>query len=261
MNVASIYRFITPLLDVSQETEKIKQIFDCIKRFLKSQWLKVNISKTRNNGLFVKIDAEILSINFSIFDLKWDEKLYLPLFKMDIFVDDKFFYKNRKKFVEFLTSLFECFDWINEKEYLIEMNQEVYYKNWLLGEKHYPYYDFQDIEKLYKDFKTQDGVGLLENFLKKYHNWFKLNLQTADEYHKVNGFLIFLMYLIYLMHMVLYGVKDNLQVLDDLQSKNIEYKANLDLQRKRLNILWNNLNEVYPRYLKFLKEFLRLFER
>jgi len=261
MNIVTIYRFKTPFLDLNWEINKIRHIVDCIISYLKSEEIVFSTTKTEKDNyliFFIKID-NLAELKFKIIKEFSKDKFFFPIFQLDVLGKTN----DNKKIVIFLTNIFECFDGVNEEEYLIEISDSVYYKVWLFWKRIYPHYDFQNIDDVYKQFKKDDGVKVLQNFLKKYHHWFVLNLETKDEYHKVNSYLMFFMYLLYLMHNILFKVNENITLIDQTKKKtnwNL-YLWALELQKKRLSILWNNLEELYPKYVKFLKEFLGLFSK
>ena len=262
-NVATIYRFKTPFLDVKKEINSIWKIITCSEEYIKSEWLDYKTYLKKNDSIQVlSIDIKnFWKIVFSF--LIWEELLkekFYPVFTMDIYFYEKVLDSNKKGVVNFLTNIFECFDGVNEREYLIEIDKSIYYKKWFLWKKIYPKYDFQDIATLSKDFKQKEGIKLLSDFLKKYNNWFVLNMYTADEYHKVNGYLLYFLYLLFIMHKVLYWIDSNLNLIESIETEKSEYKWHLLLQKKKLKVLWDVTKKTYEKYLLFLEKFLGLFE-
>jgi len=260
-NIVTIYRFKTPLLDVKKELEKLQNIILCIRNYLKLENLEIKYYKKEEKSYiykFFEFDS-IWKIIFTI--LKSDSKkndIVLPIFKMDIFLDISFLLWNKKKIVSFLTNIFECFDGINEKEYLIEIDKSIYYKKWLF-KKVYPNYDFQDMDSIEKIFNKKNGVKLLSKFIEKYNNWFVLNMKTSKEYHQVNAYLLYLIYLLFTLKKTIYGIKEKLDFVKNYDGW--EYAGYIKLQEDRLKILGNNTIQTYKKYLSFLKNFLNLFEK
>jgi len=84
-NVATVYRFKTPFLDVGQEISKVKEIIECTINYIKSEWLEYNTYLKKTNELQVFV-IEIKNIWKLIFAyLVWakllKEKFY-PIFTM-----------------------------------------------------------------------------------------------------------------------------------------------------------------------------------
>jgi len=262
-NIATIYRFKTPFLDIKEEINAIQKIINCSEEYVKSEWLEYQVYLKKSDEIqsFVIDIKEIgkLVFVFLIWEKLLKEKFY-PIFTMDICFYELFLNSHKKEVVNFLTNIFECFDGVNEKEYLIEIDKNIYYTNWFLWKKIYPKYDFQDIDVLSKNFTEKKGIKILSDFLQKYNNWFVLNMYTADEYHKVNGYLLYFLYLLFIMHKILYWINENFNLLENMDSHKIEYKWNLLLQKERLKILWNATKKTYEKYLLFLDKFLGLFE-
>ena len=260
-NIVTVYRFNTPLLEKEKETEKLLMAVECMINYLKNEALRVEIGKKKTNGKLQEIidfGVGYFVLNFNSFKDK-EKSIIFPIFKFDIYLNRDFISKNRKNVVYFLTNIFECFDGVNEKEYLIDIDENIYYKKNFFSRKQYPAYDFQNISSIYKTFKKNNGSQLLENFIKKYRNGFVLNMETAEEYHKVNAYLLFFIYLLYVMHHILYKVDENLDFLDNVEAG--EYAGHIKLQKERLKLLGGDTKRVYEKHLVFLKNFLELFEK
>ena len=258
-NIATIYRFKTPLLDVNDENKKLKEIFWNIENYLQSEGLKLVSKYIKWNTYNFKVlwFDNIWKIIFS--SLKKTDNIVLPIFKMDIFFNVDFYINHKKEITDFLTNIFECFDGVNEKEYLIDIDKSIYYKNWFFWKKAYPYYDFQDLDSIDKIFKSKWWVQILEDFIKKYHNWFVLNMKTSKEYHQVNAYLLYLFYLLYTLYQNIYWIKKNLDFID--KSSDNMYAGHIKLQKERLKVLWWDTIKIYEKYLSFLIKFIELFEK
>ena len=256
-NIATIYRFKTPFLNLNKEVEKIKKIVDCMINYLEYEWFKYSLKKQEvNNYLNFLIDVEeFVVLDFKVITNSFNDDFYLPIFQLDI----SWKIQNKRDLVIFLTNIFECFDGVNEEEYLVDISDDIYYKNWFFSKKVYPHYDFQNINKVYKQFKKDDGVKVLEEFLKKYYDGFVLNMDTKKEYHKVNSYLIFFMYLLSTMQKVLFKLDENRRLLENTEWN--MYVGHLELQKKRLEMLWENTKQAYDKHYQFLRNFLELFER
>ena len=129
-NIATVYRFNTPFLDLESEKKNLVSVIRKIRKCLKQEQIS-----------FVKDDEEILNyhkiiLNFEdnlwkieLFYLIWEvEKYYLPVFKLNIYLSLKFLANNetKRKTTLFLTNIFECFDWLNEREFLIDLDNTIY---------------------------------------------------------------------------------------------------------------------------------------
>lgn len=262
-NIATVYRFKTPLLDVKDELNKIEQVIKYSLDYIKSENLqyKIENNKTKNfQTITIKLwDFAWLVFSFVIDDKILLEKVFYPIFTMDLYFNLNTLNNNKQHIVDFLTNLFEWFDGVNEKEYLIDIDKNIYYKKWFLWKKVYPYYDFQELEQVWKLFGKGKWVEILTDFIKKYQKWFVLNMKTADEYHKVDWYLLYMFYLLYVMYQTLHWVDKNIDFIDNFDAWN--YKGHLLLQKKRLENLWETTEQVYTKYLSFLENFLELFEK
>lgn len=256
-NIASIYRFYTPFLDFSLEKKNLLSVIKKIEKSIEFDWIDFEKST-------------ILEWNYTkiILDLKWwlwkielyyissfDNNYYLPLFKLDIFLDVSFLLNNnsKKNTIWFLNNIFECFDWLNEKEFLIDIDNNLYYKNWLISSKKYPSYDFSDIDTIKDIFENWKWMKLLEDFIVKFKDKnFVLTTENSNFYHKIHSVLLYFIYLVFLMNQNLDNSK---KILSSTENNN----SYLDFALKRLSYVEDLNEEVFIRYKNRLDLFFRLF--
>ena len=264
-SIATIYRFLTPFSNIEKEQKFLQEVLNKIVSYIKSENIKLKFKrKDTKQNIFIKIDLGdfwkltfyFRKVNFNKLD---DIDYILPIFKFDILFDINFVFSHKKQIVDFLTNIFECFDWVNEKEYLIELDKSICYKRFFV--KKCPYYDFQDIEKLQKQFENKNWLQVLKDFLKQYKTeWFVLTKDTSKIYLKVHWFLLYLFYLIYILYKTLYGSERIIESIEEINSDLIEYKWLLNLSKERVKILGDTTEKVFKKYFLFLKEIFKLFK-
>jgi len=129
-NIATIYRFKTPLLNVKDEMKQLEIVSWHVENYLKSEGLEVFLKNIKWNTYNFKVlwFNNLWKIIFS--SLKKTDNIVLPILKMDIYFNVDFYITQKKEITDFLTNIFECFGGINEKEYLIDIDKSIYYKKW-----------------------------------------------------------------------------------------------------------------------------------
>ncbi|MDD5770004.1 MAG: hypothetical protein PHE25_03485, partial [Candidatus Gracilibacteria bacterium] len=126
-NISTIYRFNTPFLDIEKEKRSLiyakNKIIDFIKTFETISFEEVKTDL----GEYIKISLKFEN-GFGFIDFyyikKFTNNYYMPVFKMDIFLGVKVL-ENQKIIVSFLDNIYECFDGLTEKEYLIDLDNSV----------------------------------------------------------------------------------------------------------------------------------------
>ncbi len=257
-NIVTIYRFNTPFLDIYKEKDLLIWVKNKIKIFLENQGfsIKTSTNTTWNyNDIFFESE-KILKIQFKyIKEFRWD--YHKPIFRMDVFIDLIFlsWEEKLKKTTLFLTSLFESFDGLNEKEYMIEVNKNIYYTKNIFKTKIYPSHDFQDISDIQKEFEIS-WEKLLNTFLEKYKNsHFILNEVTADEYHKIHRVCLYYIYLVYIMY----------KTIIESQKLYVELEKNddnsyIEFSKQRLDFIKNLNISTFKQYYEKLEIFFTLFK-
>lgn len=264
-NIASIFRFYTPFLDFAQEKKHLVSVMKKVAKLLEG-----------NNILFTKkqekqwnyykmsyvFDKKLWKIEFLYISGLEKTQYFLPLFRLEIFLHNNFLLNNtaKKNSVSFLNNIFECFDGINEKEFLIDIADNIYYKEGLFGCKTFPHYDFCDIESVKKIFENKWWSEVLENFITKHSQWwFILSQHTEQEYRTLHWIFLYFVYLIYLMHQ---NHERTGSVQETLLSMDVEYfsSAQTDLFHERLSYLHDIHNKVFEQYKNRLELFFTLFK-
>ena len=260
-NITTIYRFNTPFLDISKEKANLVAVLSKIKSSLKFDGILFSEEKNSVWDYYkvtLLFQDNLWKIEF--FYVNSITEYYLPIFKLNIFINNNFLlWKNKEKLVKFLTNIFECFDWLNEKEYLIDLDDNIYYKKWLFKSKKYPHYDFSNIDEIKKKFEKNNWIELLEKFILKFKNKdYILTKDNSEEYHKLHWILLYFIYLVFLMYQ---NVEKTNVTLNELGQNryNWIYEWKLELMKERLNYV-NDLNIItFGKYKEKLGLFFKLF--
>lgn len=275
-NISTLYRFNTPFLDISAEKENLLLCLNNIKKILNFDGIYFQ-ERTEVVWDYHKIsllfEGELWSMDFFyINNLKmfsWEEpEYYLPVFKFDIYLNNSFLSSNllKKKAVKFLTSVFECFDWTNEKEFLIDINSSFYYTSWLFRKKNFPHHDFSHITTIQKYFEEKKWISLLEGFIQKFSNSeYILTKENSKEYHKIHGIMLYFIYLVYIIYSNLEKTNNTKNLInssiDKINWVNTpeEYSSNLVLMKERLNFVDDLNYSNFKKYREKLNLFFKLF--
>ncbi len=259
-NIATIYRFNTPFLDLEAEKNNLISVIRKIKKCLELEWIR-----------YIKCEERILNYHKIILDLEnklWKieffylinniKEYYLPVFKLNIYLSLKFLANNetKRKTTLFLTNIFECFDWLNEREFLIDLDNTIYYKTWLFR-KRFPDYDFSDIEIIRKVFEKKEGTTLIEDFIKRF-SWktFELTIERSKYYHKIHSTFLYFIYLIFLMHQNIEKTRKTKQNINNIDGL---YEWHIDLMKKRLSYIEDLHLKTFEKYKNRLEMFFELF--
>ncbi len=263
MHITSIYRFLTPFSDTKKEEKLLQQIYKKIVRYLKFEFSKLNIHQQQINE-FLVVEVQISDVGKFIFyfrtkvNLSQDIAYVLPLFQLDILLEEDFVKKHKKWIIDFLSNIFEMFDGLQEKEYIIDLDPRLCGGFWFF--KKCPKYDFQDLQLLQKEFENKGAIEYLQQFLKKYHNdGFVLTPKTANIYLKVHNYLLYLFYLLYNLYKIIYQNESLTNQVERLHTQIPEYRGHLELMKKRLQILGWTSEKVFVNYLALLRKILGLF--
>ncbi len=257
-NLATIYRFYTPFIDITSERELLRLMRLKILKNLKAQGIEYIEKQEQiwdyimNNLTFTNIPWKMVFqyLSTSI------KNYYSPVFKLDIFLDTSKI--QNKNIVEFLTNIFECFDWLNEKEYLIDIDSSLSYKKWILKTIVTPSYDFRNIDDIEADFASKDGLTLLQNFIENFKTSdFILTNESSELYHKLHWILLYLFYLVYIIKT---NLDDTSKILSENESFNDKFsQANYDFMKKRLSRVREVSVQTFEAYNQRLEGFMKLF--
>ncbi len=264
-NISTIYRFYTPFLDIKAEKDNLTGVLKKIEKSLSFDLIKFD-KKIENQEKYLKVTLvfyeNIWKIDF--YYIRWlkQDEYYYPIFKMDIYLNNKFLLNNqtKKRTVLFLNNIFESFDWLNEKEFLIDLDNTIYYKNWFFSTKKYPDYDFRDLENIRKEFESRNWIKLLEQFITKLQKWdFVLTIQNSKKYHIFYWILLYFIYLVYIMNLNIIKTSTTLKELENLWNKQ-ENDWHIILMKERLKIV-DNLNlTTFKNYKERLEIFFNLLK-
>jgi len=264
-NIATVYRFYTPFLDVEKEKKDLGGVLKKIEKSLVFDWIKFE-KKTVEQEKYFKITLDffwkVWKIDFYYIKSLRKQEYFLPIFKIDVYLDNNSFINTftRKKIVLFLNNIFECFDGLTEKEYLIDLDQTMYYKNWFFSFKKYPNHDFRDLEQVRKNFESKNWKKILEEFILKLQKGdFILTRENSNQYHTFYWILLYFLYLVYIMHLNIIKTSKTVKELEDLWS-DMENNGHIILMKKRLKIV-DDLNLVtYKHYKEKLEIFFNLLD-
>lgn len=263
-NISTIYRFNTPFLDIWKERDGLLTVMKKIEKSIEFDW--ISFDKTSNKDwnyqkISLNFANNLWKIDFFYISRVSTSIYHLPIFKLNIFLNKNFLLDNnsKEKAVKFLNNIFECFDWLNEKEYLIDLDNDLYYKQWFFKSKIYPSYDFSNLEKIKIDFESKDWMQLLKDFIIKFQDkTYVLTNDNSDEYHKLHWILLYFIYLVFIM-------SQNLEKTDKVKKTlnetdwNWIYEWHIHLIKERLNYV-NELNiDTFERYKRRLELFFKMF--
>lgn len=264
-NISTIYRFYTPFLNIENEKNNLTGVMKKIEKSLIFDWIKFE-KKMEKQEKYYKISLyfsdNMGKIDFYYLEQLLEDQYFLPIFKCDIYLNDNFFQTNetKKRAIWFLNNIFECFDWLNEKEYLVDLDNNLYYKFWFLGFKKYPDYDFRDLENIRKKFENRNWIKILEEFIINLQTWdFILTKDNSNKYYSFYWILLYFIYLVYIMHLNIIKTSKTVKELEDLWDK-MENNWHIELIKKRLNYV-EELNLVtYKKYKEKLEIFFNLLK-
>jgi len=263
-NTATIYRFNTPFLDVHKERIHIISVEKKIEKLLEFDWINFEKTTTREWNYY-KIELLLTEklwkiVLYYIYNIK-KNSYYLPVFKLDIFLNNNFLLTNpwRQRAVKFLNNIFECFDWLTEKDFLIDLDNTLYYTKWMFNSKYYPNYDFSDIEKIRWSFETNDGLALVEDFINKFSDTnFILSYEKSNYYYELHSIFLYFIYLIYLMYQ---NIESSKNIQEDIHESKTDgiFDWNIELFEKRLSYIKDINGKIFEQYENKLETFFKMF--
>ncbi len=264
LNIASIYRFNTPFLDLWKEKMALISVIKKIEKSVQFDWLRFQ-SETRDvwnyNHLSFILEDSLWSINFYYIIDTQTNQYHLPIFKLDIIINEIFLVDNehRQGAVKFLNNIFECFDGLTEKEFLIDINNSLYYTTGIFRTKIYPNYDFSDIENIREAFESSDWIVIVEEFITKFSDsTFELSIEKSDYYYKLYSIFLYFIYLVYVMY-------ENMEKTDEIQNELEEkfddevYESHKQLIKNRLEYVEKIHNNTFEQYKNRLELFFKMF--
>ena len=262
-NIATIYRFNTPFLDLIDEKKNLVSVIKKIEKSISFDGIAFK-KKKENLWPYYKISLEfedhLGKIEF-FYVSNISNKYYLPIFKLNIFLNSIFLDSNtfRERGVKFLNNIFECFDWLTEKEFLIDINNNLYYKSGLFKTKRTPSYDFSDIETIRKLFERKEGLVLIEDFIKKFSaSTFELSYEKSKYYHTLHSIFLYFIYLVFLMYQNIERITETEEILEN-RVKDWLYEWHVYLMEKRLSYVGEQHLQVFEKYRNRLELFFKLF--
>ena len=275
-NISTIYRFNTPFLDIRAERDNLLLSLTNIKKILNFDGVYFQEIAEKiwdYHKITLLFEQELWRMEFFYINnleiFNWDNpEYYLPVFKFDIYLNNSFLSSNalKKKAVDFLTSVFECFDWTNEKEFLLDINSSFYYTAWLFKSKRYPQHDFSHISAIQKLFEKSEGILLLEKFIIKFSNsQYILTKENSKEYHKVHGVMLYFIYLVYIIYSNLEKTSNTKNIIEKALEKHKsddnseEYSWSLLLMEERLKFVDDLNYSNFKKYREKLNIFFKLF--
>lgn len=263
-NVATIYRFNTPFLNLSDEKTHLLWVMKKIEKSIAFDWIWYD-KKTIKEWNYYKI---ILDFNDNLWQVDFyyisDAKIndyHLPVFKLNIDLNESFLLDNesKKRAIKFLNNIFECFDWLNEREFLIDINNNLYFTSWFFKTKRTADYDFSDIEKIRNLFETKDWMALVEDFIKKF-SWkeFELTYEKSEYYHKLHSIFLYFVYLVFLMYQNIERTNNAKKELDNTVVEWL-YEWQIDLMKERLTYVEELHKNTFEQYKNRLELFFKMF--
>ena len=263
-NISTIYRFNTPFLDIDKEKKGLLWVIKKVEKSIEFDGInykKESLKEWNYHKVVLSFENNLWKIEFYYISEMKENLYHLPIFKLNIFLNDSFLLSNdsKKKAVSFLNNIFECFDWLNEKEYLIDIDKDLYYKEWFFSSKKYVSYDFSNIDDIKKDFESKNWMKSLKDFIIKFQNKdYILTRKNAKEYHKLHGILLYFIYLVFLVFQTIEKTDKAKKNLLSVETSWI-YEWQVELMQKRLNYVDKLNRETFERYKSRLELFFKMF--
>ena len=262
-NIVTIYRFRTPFVNIQDEKVNLKSVIKKVENSLEFDWIvfkRISSYEWDYYKISLLTPDNITKVDF-YYVKKLDLEYFFPIFKLNIFISNAYLVwsHNKYKLISFLNNIFECFDWLNEKEFLIDIDNSVYYKKSFFSSKLYPNYDFYDIDDIQKNFEEKEWFVLIKDFINKFSNkTFILDLKSSAYYHKLHSIFLYFIYLVFLMHQ---NIKKTSEIKKELEEvkKNWIYEWNIVLFKKRLSYIENLHSSTFIKYKNRLELFFKLF--
>jgi hypothetical protein len=177
---------------------------------------------------------------------------------MNVYIE-RDFWEDKKNIVSFLNNIFECFDGVNEREFLIDIDSSIFYNSWLFRAKVYPHHDFSDIEEIQKRFEWEDWLELVEDFTRNFSKTdFVLTIYKAQYYHRLHSIFVYFVYLIFLMNQTLMRTRSASKQIDKLSDQEV-YEDHISLMRSRLSYVHDLQTQTFEQYKDRLELFFKLF--
>lgn len=202
-NVATIYRFNTPFLNLRQEKGSLVSVKEAVGRYLRDEGLTVLENSEAGQDYFrITLESPQAVTIVIRYIREFRNEYHLPIFMIDVLFDRRYLSSEEglKRTTLFLTGLFECFDGLNEKEFLIDIDHTIRFRSGFLSGRTPPHHDFSDIPTLQKEFESKDGMRLLEAFISHFReSGFVLDDANAPLYHRLHSIALYFIYLVFLM--------------------------------------------------------------
>ncbi len=263
-NIATIYRFNTPFLDFENEKENLVFLTKKIKKSLEFDWIsfeKTQEKKWNYYCISYVFEKKLWKIEVFYISNPKSDIYHLPIFKLNIFIHRNFIINNdfRKKTVKFLNNIFECFDWLDEKEFLIDIDNSIYYKKWFFSNNIYPSYDFSDINVIQKTFENNNWIAIIEDFIHKFWNKeYELTYEKSKYFYTLHGYFLYFIYLVFLMYQNMEKTK---KAEKELENSNVDeiFEWHINLVKKRLAYIKDIHNQTFEKYKNRLELFFKIF--
>ncbi len=256
--IVTIYRFNTPFLNFKQERDGLIGIQNNISDFvINFEWIEI-LSEEEDVWDYMKFkyktNNNLVKLNFYYLKV-YNWNYYAPIFKLDIFVDRLML--SEKIIVWFLINIFECFDWLDEREYLVDLDNSLYYKK--LFRKIYPTHDFIDLDSIKTEFEENKWNEVLENFIETFSKKnYKLTVENSEEYHKIHSIVLYYIYLVYLLYQNIVDSKNQLDYLEEIDLWDENHHK--DLIQERLKFVNDMSIDNFKKYYQRLEIFFNLFK-
>lgn len=264
-NIVTIYRFNTPFLNISEEKDNLISLVKKIEKSIEFDWInfkQIRKKEWNYHKISLLFEDDLWKVDFYYISRVWSNVYHLPLFKLNIFLRNDFLVSEdyKKRVVDFLNNIFECFDWLNEKEFLIDINPDIYYKKGLFWFKKYPVYDFYDIEKARELFENKWWIEVVEDFIKKFSKKnFELTKEKAEYYHTLHWIFLYFIYLVFILYQNISNTSNAKKQLKEIIATGI-YEWQIDLMNKRLSYVEDIHTKTFEKYKNRLELFFKLFD-
>lgn len=253
--LATIYRFYTPFVSNFDKYSIFNNVKTNIEDYLNEEGLI--LSKVYFKEDYYGKTIFNLSNNFIKLILYFQngDDYKMPLFFVDIFLKKDYSWnesESMKNIINFLTWLFECFDWMDEKDFIIDYNKSIFYLN-NKKTKIYPIYDFTDADNMQDFFNWFNLDKFLLNYEKKSLD--KDKLKNDENLYKL---FLYLVYIVFLMNKSINQSYKQIKDIDSMDSDILNY--HIKLAKKRLSYVRELSKYTYDKYILRLETLFRFLD-
>jgi hypothetical protein len=263
ISIANIYKFALPGEQNDSQEKNIGILSANLREYFQSEWL-----------IFTE-ETKIFSPNYSVKNFVFDQKLakihifyktgsgllyFYPEIFCEIWIDTSMIWdaENKKRAIFFLSNIFECFEFLDEKNLMIEshssVHESVVKRDFMQGNKKFHLRsDFIDIGHI-NDLTEKYNAALFESFVKeKWRQGISISEIKTKNPENYRTLLVFL-YHIFSLTKNLKKTTQELQKIQKYEQENGE-NMHIDMSQERLQMTEKNIETVLEKYKQVFESF------